>query len=93
MQVPSLSSVAKREADNLFIKVIISARLAFNIMENEEVCAFIHHFCPAYKIPTRYEVSPFLSVCTRTSKLSARGEEQLARMPVSFQRVSKNLPP
>ena len=56
-QIPMRSSADKDQLDKLFIRAVIDASLPLSITENESFCAFIRALCPAYKLPSRYEVS------------------------------------
>lgn len=45
------------ELEQLLARAFFSAGISFNVIENEDFCAFIKKASPSFKIPSRYELS------------------------------------
>lgn len=51
------NSQNQSELEQLLARAFFSAGIAFNVIENEDFCAFINKASPSFKIPSRYELS------------------------------------
>lgn len=68
MQPDKISPREQRELEDLFIQMLVDTCSSFNVVENEEFQAFFKRLRPAFRVPSRKDVSDQMrSVMLRVS--------------------------